>query len=325
MAEAGKIHSGTEETALVVSTYNWPEALAAVLRSVVGQRTPPTELIIADDGSDARTAAAVESVLRGSRLNWCHVRQHDAGFRQARARNLGVRWSRSPRLIFIDHDTILHPDFVGDHLRLSSEGSFLQGKRVFLPEGISRRILEDPASAPNRFSPWLRGLENRKNAVRCVALGRLFAWRRRFQTALRGCNISVGRDDFLAVDGYDETFDGVWGREDSDFCYRLFHRGVTCRNLWFAGLQFHLHHPSVKRRKRDHLDEELDRVRVERRVRALRGFCRMDQEGEILNAGGVGGWSETTLTAAGCRPAAPVVSDPAPLDPPCGKATRSGC
>jgi len=64
--------------------------------------------------------------------------------------------------------------------------------------------------------------------------------------------------------------------------YRLFHAGVSCRNIWFAGLQAHLYHNQVKRPDLDRRDEELVRVHEERRTRALRGFSQMDQEGRIL-------------------------------------------
>lgn len=271
--------------AVIVSTYNWPEALGVVLRSLDAQSLPPTEIIVADDGSRAETARCVQTVLGPTRRTWCHVRQEDRGFRQSRARNLGVRFSRSPYLIFIDHDTVAHRDFVAEHLRFSERGLVLQGKRAFLSEPFTQRVLAEPGSPFPAVAPWSPGLGNRKNALHAPSLGRLLMRPRVFQTALRGSNLSVTRDDFLSVDGFDELFDGAWGREDSDFCYRLFHSGVRCRNLWFAGVQYHLHHSAgSKRRERDHLDDELDRVRAERRTRAFRGFSRMDSEGRVVAA-----------------------------------------
>ena len=85
----------------------------------------------------------------------------------------------------------------------------------------------------------------------------------------------------MRVDGYDETFDRLWGREDSDICYRLFHNGVRMRNLWFSAVQYHLYHEVIKKRERDRLDEELDRNLREKRKRALNGFSRLSVEGEV--------------------------------------------
>ena len=43
--------------ALIVSTYERPDALAAVLDSVARQRAAPDEIVIADDGSGSADAA----------------------------------------------------------------------------------------------------------------------------------------------------------------------------------------------------------------------------------------------------------------------------
>jgi hypothetical protein len=92
------------------------------------------------------------------------------------------------------------------------------------------------------------------------------------------------RDDFAAVDGYDETFDGLWGREDSDICYRLFHHGITVKNLWFSACQYHLYHDAIKNRERDRLDDELDRIKRTKRKKAVKGFSELSDEGEVVRS-----------------------------------------
>jgi glycosyltransferase involved in cell wall biosynthesis len=278
------MRTGPPKAAVIISTYNWPSALRLVLQSALVQNEPAFELVIVDDGSKPETAELVAATLKPSDARWCHVRQEDTGFRQSRVRNLGVRHSTAPLLIFIDHDTLLHPDFVTDHIRLAGEGIFVQGKRCFLPPDFSEQLIRDGLRPDWWPSPWRRGLENRKNALYLPALGRLFAVPKPFESSIRGCNLAVRREDFLKVDGFDELYDGVWGREDSDFAYRLFHSGIRCRNAWFAALQAHLHHQPVKRRERDRLDDELERMRAERRTQAVRGFSRMDGEGVVLAA-----------------------------------------
>jgi argonaute-like protein implicated in RNA metabolism and viral defense len=84
------------------------------------------------------------------------------------------------------------------------------------------------------------------------------------------------------VDGYDETFDQLWGREDSDLCYRLFHSGVKVKNLWFSALQYHLHHKVIKRTGEDRLDKELRLILDEKRKKALKGFSQLSSEGRIV-------------------------------------------
>lgn len=272
------------KAAIIISTYNWPAALRLVLLSLLGQSEGGLEVIVADDGSKPETAAVVSETLRSSRIAWCHVRQEDTGFRQSRVRNLGAWVSSAPLLIFIDHDTVAHPEFVADHLQLAEAGVFVQGKRCFLPADETERLLKSGLEGSWWPSPWLRGLGNRKNAVRLPVLGRWLASPKSWETSIRGCNMAVRRDDFLAVDGFDELYDGVWGREDSDLAYRLFHRGVRCRNASFAALQAHLHHRQVKRTGRDPLDDELDRMVSERRLKAVRGLSQMGAEGRVIAA-----------------------------------------
>jgi glycosyltransferase involved in cell wall biosynthesis len=240
------------------------------------------EIIIADDGSKEKTADTVEHILQPGQIEWRHVRHSDSGIRQARIKNLAVRYARADYFIFIDHDVMLHPSFIQDHINNAQKDCFLQGKRVFLSPVLTQRSLNEGLhDQPSIFS---RGLGNRKNAIYWPWLGKHLARKKRFQVTLRGCNLSMSRLTFEAVDGYDETFDGIWGREDSDICYRLFHSGYRIRNLWLSGLQYHLDHPAIKHTTRDRLDEELDRIRREKRTRALRGFSTLSQEGGVISA-----------------------------------------
>jgi glycosyltransferase involved in cell wall biosynthesis len=265
---------------LIITTYNWPEALEVALESVLKQTRIPEEVIVADDGSDPKTAETVEKVLRPSKLRWRHAWHPDHGIRQARIKNLGVRYSTGEYLIFTDHDVVLHSRFVADHLSNAQRGLFLQGKRCFLPEAYTEKLLSH--GTRHLPPPYLMNMENRKNALRIPWLGKFLSRPRRFQETLRGCNLSLHRDDFMRVDGYDEAFDQLWGREDSDICYRMFHSGMEVKNLWFSALQYHLHHKVTKRIGEDRLDQELRQIIHEKRKRALKGFSQLSGEGRVM-------------------------------------------
>jgi glycosyltransferase involved in cell wall biosynthesis len=270
------------EVTLIITTYNWPEALEVTLESVLKQTRIPDEVVVADDGSDPKTAETVEKVLRPSKVKWRHAWHPDQGIRQARIKNLGVRYSRGDYLIFIDHDVVLHSQFVTDHLSSAQRGLFLQGKRCFLPAECTKKLLSH--GMRDIPSPYLRGMENRKNALRIPWLGRILSRPRGFQVTLRGCNLSMHREDFMRVDGYDETFDQLWGREDSDICYRMFHSGMKVKNLWFSALQYHLHHKVTKRAEEDRLDLELREIIHEKRKKSLKGFSQLSEEGEVIGS-----------------------------------------
>lgn len=268
------------DLSLIITTYNWPRALKLTLESVLAQSRLPDEVIVADDGSGPDTGRVVKEALGPSSVKWAHVRHPDAGIRQARIKNLGARYATGSYLVFIDHDVVLHPEFIADHITAAEERVFLQGKRSFLPERFTSKILGNGKFALP--SPFLKGLENRKNAVRCTGFGKIMSRAKRFQKNLRGCNFSLHRSDFLEVDGYDETFDQLWGREDSDICYRLFHCGLKIRNLWFSAIQYHLYHKVIKKSGEDRLDLELEKLLVQKRKRALKGFSRLSSEGEVV-------------------------------------------
>ena len=74
--------------ALVITTYERPDALAAVLRSVARQSRPPDEVIVADDGSGEETGRVVAAAARSLPLRRAWL-PHD-GFRAGRMRNLGL-------------------------------------------------------------------------------------------------------------------------------------------------------------------------------------------------------------------------------------------
>ena len=69
--------------ALVVTTYESPDALAAVLSTVARQRTEPDEVLIADDGSGAATQAVIAEFLARSRVRARAVSQPHQGDRKS--------------------------------------------------------------------------------------------------------------------------------------------------------------------------------------------------------------------------------------------------
>jgi glycosyltransferase involved in cell wall biosynthesis len=199
--------------------------------------------------------------------------------RQSRIRNLAVKYSRTPYLIFIDHDVILHNDFILDHLSKAEDGCFLQGKRVLLSERYTQDMIKR-----NSFSPpslWSKSIGNRKNLIHSKWLSNLLARPKSFDKGIRSCNLSMFKSDFIEVDGFDEIYDKSWGREDSDLCYRLFHAGITIKILWFTAIQYHLKH-GVDKWDKERLDRELQQVLDEKRIKAKKGLSRISPEGGII-------------------------------------------
>jgi predicted glycosyltransferase involved in capsule biosynthesis len=65
------------------------------------------------------------------------------------------------------------------------------------------------------------------------------------------CNLAIWKDDFYAVNGFDECFNG-WGYEDSDLIVRLIHNGVKRKEGRFALPVLHLWHKQNDRHQQAH-------------------------------------------------------------------------
>ena len=72
---------------LIVTTFDWKEALELTFQSVARQARLPDEVIIADDGSRADTGELVRAWAGRLPVPVRHIWQEDKGFRLARSRN----------------------------------------------------------------------------------------------------------------------------------------------------------------------------------------------------------------------------------------------
>jgi glycosyltransferase involved in cell wall biosynthesis len=260
--------NGSIACSLVITTYNWPDALVLVIRSALAQSEPPCEIIIADDGSTEGTAGLVESHSAGSAVPLLHVWQEDLGFRAAASRNRAIAAARGDYIVIVDGDMLLHRDFIRDHKRLALRGSFIQGSRVLLsPETTSRLLAEKCIRVPLSD----KGLGNRKNALRLPILSRLLAVKTSSLRGIRSCNMSFFREDCFRINGFNEDFVG-WGREDSEFAVRLINSGVLRRNVRFSAIAFHLWHAENPRHSLAENDLRLELAITEKRTTCVNGI-----------------------------------------------------
>lgn len=246
---------------LIITTYNWKEALEASLDSAFYQTLVPGEIIVADDGSRSDTGDVVERMAACSPVPLIHSWQEDKGFRLARSRNRAIAKARGEYIILVDGDIVLERHFIEDHLGFARPGYFVQGTRVLLSRELSVEVLANSAMLPVCTR---RGVENRKNCLRSGVLARLFSFTSKSLTGIKTCNFAFYREDAVAVNGFNEEFVG-WGREDSEFTVRLLNRGVRRRNMKFNGLAYHLYHPMNDRARLESNDEIL-RQTIERRL-----------------------------------------------------------
>jgi glycosyltransferase involved in cell wall biosynthesis len=235
--------------ALVISTYNRPDALNKVLISVASQEVMPDEIIIADDGSEEETRQLIEAWQR--RLHIKHVWQEDIGFRLSAARNNAIKVAQSDYIIFIDGDCLIPSDFIKKHLKMAEPRFFVPGSRILLTESITRSVLREDGMDLQRksFAQFvvmrLKGEINRLVAFLFVPGKKWRKWRTKSWRRIRGCNMAFWRDDLLHVNGFDEDFDH-WGHEDADIAVRLIRSGVYRKDGIMGSYVFHLWHRENK-------------------------------------------------------------------------------
>ena len=261
---------------LIITTYNRPDALTAVVEACFAQSDLGYEIIIADDGSGHNTRQAVAALQARAPLPLRHVWQEDKGFRAARARNLGTLAAKGDYIIFLDGDCIPQRNFISQHRKLAQRGHLVSGSRVLLSEAATRRTLEQHLdlhrlSLAEKLRWRLAGDLNKVLQLLMTwpdwkRTSKRFTWRR-----IKSCNLAVWRADLELVNGFDESFVG-WGHEDADLVVRLFNAGVMRKDGAFATEVFHLWHKETKRDQAGSNRAVVRQRAVDRCTRALRGL-----------------------------------------------------
>ena len=259
------------KVSLLMATYERPDALGAVLASVLRQSDAPDEVIIADDGSGPATRTVIERFSASAPMRTLHVRHEHDGFRVCRIRNLGIALATGDYIVQVDGDMVLHERFIADHRAAARRGCFVQGTRILADADLTRALLD---CKPHVITPWTPGIGRlrRLYAAHLPPLAGACAWIANSFIAVKGCNQGFWRQDLLRVNGYNEAMTG-WGSEDKELALRLTHAGVRRRTLLFAGIAYHLQHPIAARDRHSINETILARTRRERLVRCRCGLA----------------------------------------------------
>lgn len=266
----------TELISVIVTTYNWPDALTACLNSLLAQQDRQFEIIIADDGSTSETHQLINQFQQKSPIDIQHIFHDDRGFRAGTIRNKAVAASSGRYLLFVDGDCIALPSFIQRHRQLADPGYFVPGNRVLLNEAYTAHVLEQRIPLHNAKFMYFAMLWLRRRINRLLPL---IYWRFHpryrhpdFWQKAMTCNLAVWRNDFIAVNGFDEVFEG-WGYEDSDLVIRLIHSGIKRKEGRFATPVLHLWHKQNDRSQHNqNYQRLLQRLNDQSLIRAERGI-----------------------------------------------------
>jgi len=110
--------------AVIVTTYNRPDALRVVLEGYLAQQDQNFELLVADDGSKPDTAELVKEYQQRAAFKISHIWHEDDGFRAAAIRNRALAATQADYVIFTDGDCVPRSDFIGMQRLLAEQGWF---------------------------------------------------------------------------------------------------------------------------------------------------------------------------------------------------------
>ncbi len=232
---------------LVTPTYNWPEALELLLLSIKNQTYLPNEVIIADDGSKEDTKQLIEEFQKDFPVPLIHVWHEDNKNQKPAIMNKAIAKAQYEYIVEIDGDIIMHKDFVKDHLSLAEENVFLYGSRVNIQKEYLETLFKKKKIHFNVFS---KGIKRRGRTLRIPFLANRYKTEDTRSNKLRGCNMSFWRNDFIQVNGFNESLTG-WGIDDSEMIQRLINNGVKGKRLKHKGIVYHIYH---KEQNKSHIE-----------------------------------------------------------------------
>jgi glycosyltransferase involved in cell wall biosynthesis len=231
---------------VVISTYNQPEWLCKVLHGYMCQSYADFELIIADDGSDDRTAAVLKEFQNLVRFPIKHVWQEDEGFQKTKILNKAILAAGGDYLVFSDGDCIPRSDFLKVHAELARYGYFLSGGYCKLPMELSLHLTHEDIASGRAFEvSYLKrnGLEDFSPRFRVglpASLRPLMDRVTPTKATWNGHNASGWKADILAVNGFNESMQ--YGGEDRELGERLTNLGIQSRQIRHRAILLHLDH-----------------------------------------------------------------------------------
>ncbi|MDY0321856.1 MAG: glycosyltransferase [Arcobacteraceae bacterium] len=237
---------------IIISVYKDTNSLDLILDSLSKQTVLPDEVIVSEDGDSKEMAEYCEIAKeKYKNLDIVHLFQEDIGWRKNRALNRAIVASRYEYLIFIDGDCVPYSNFIENHLLMSQKGIVLCGKRFELGPKFTEKVKNGELNVfdiEKKFLWYLPALM--KDNARHPEDGLFFnpkSWisslvRRRHVRHIVGCNFSCFMDDFLKINGFDETFILPCEGEDVDPSWRFRSVGIELKSCRCSANIAHLYH-----------------------------------------------------------------------------------
>ena len=212
----------------VIPTFNNKENLANSLEALARLEYARSafEVIVVDDGSADGVISSL-SFFR-DRLNLHSIRlERDKWSCRSRARNAGWKSASGERVVFIDSDIIVKPDYLRqlDRYFTSDDGSMVIGTRMHTSAKVQQSEVADGSifTSARFMATNISSLDYRNLVFSSQSYnGRVIPdpWLHAYS-----CNLAISKRWLVASSGFNENFID-WGLEDVEFAYRLYRLGI---------------------------------------------------------------------------------------------------
>jgi len=227
---------------VIIPVYNKAEFTEQCLYGLVAntEEDPDYEVILVDNGSTDWTiylTHAFEGDLR--------VLRNDENQGFARANNQGAQAARGEYLVFLNNDTVPHPGWLREMVRLADADPQvgIVGAKLLYPESgqIQHAGLEMVNGIPEHVFRGAEGDDPRVNQVRDLDM-------------VTGACLMISRELFAELGGFDVGF--LNGVEDIDLCLRVRELG---RRVVYCPTSVVDHHEGTTEGRFDRVQENLQR------------------------------------------------------------------
>jgi GT2 family glycosyltransferase len=207
-----------KKASVIIPTLNRPEQVYQLANSLMLLNSLE-ELIIVDQSPEPNLKLEILS-QKDQRIRI--IRSAKKG--SPHAKNIGAKEAEGEILIFLDDDVEIHGDIISAHLKayLESNIGAVGGRVIEKPEKIF------PDSWVGKVRLWS-----------FIVRGHFNSNKRQFIDTTQSCNMSIRKDLFDLLRGFDEGFKGNAIFEETDLCLRLKSQGYK---ILFEPLASVTHH-----------------------------------------------------------------------------------
>lgn len=242
-----------DKITVIVTIYNRLEYARNILLSLLNQTQMIDELIFVDDGSKENVENIIEDLIERCSFSIKKTYQADLNFRAARSRNNGAREAKGDYLIFLDQDMIIPDDFIEKIYKARKRKRIICTKVISSTEEQKNKIQceikkENKVNYTYIYQKYINNTQ-KVEVVRKIKKDMIYRYLYKLRLRQRGIkllglNFSLYKEDYIAINGFDEKYVG-WGEEDDDFGNRFFKYGGEVESIKFKEYPIHMYHPSA--------------------------------------------------------------------------------